>query len=321
MTKVQNPIVGRSRGSAGGMTFTKNFGKNVMRTKPFEVSNPKTTAQTTQRDFFKQVQSVTASVTDEQLRSLFGDMPKGMSRRNALSKQIAAAYSIDGTTKSVDFSKLESIGYGEKVTTPFVKFENGVSDDAIILTPAMFNIPDGSQPNLILIVFDSVNNNIIIVNTIIDDYEQTTTADVVLTYFTNLTGFAYVTCARDGSNVSQRDFGSFIIKCRKTKTGQNTKGDTPRAGDVVNLSATIDGSDATLDFGNYNFNNLVPGELYQISNDVKVVLVGKAIWQEGTGNTYTALTAEMYDSNEPTFLEIMQNNNVVDTVPFTVIVE
>ena len=38
--KVQNPIIGRARGSAGGMTFCKNYDKNVARAKAFEVSNP-----------------------------------------------------------------------------------------------------------------------------------------------------------------------------------------------------------------------------------------------------------------------------------------
>ena len=49
MTKVQNPIIGRAKGSAGGMTFSKNYDKNVMRAKAFEVNNPNTQAQQTQR--------------------------------------------------------------------------------------------------------------------------------------------------------------------------------------------------------------------------------------------------------------------------------
>ena len=112
--KGQFPWIGRSRGSAGGMTTSKINDKNVMRAKAFEVTNPKTAAQVMQRDFFKQVQEVCASVTEDQLRSLFGVKPKTMTRRNALSKQIAAAYTITDGVKAVDFSKLLAIGNGEK---------------------------------------------------------------------------------------------------------------------------------------------------------------------------------------------------------------
>ena len=116
MAKVQNPVIGRAKASAGGMTFAKNYDKNVMRAKAFEVSNPKTAAQTNQRTFFAQVAAITQSVSDAELRSLFGQKPKGMSRRNALSKQIASANSVVDGQKIVDFSLLQAIGNGEKVT-------------------------------------------------------------------------------------------------------------------------------------------------------------------------------------------------------------
>ena len=129
--KVQNPIIGRSRGSAGGMTFCKNFDKNVARAKAFEVSNPKTAAQQNQRGFFKQVSGIVATVSEAELRSLFGIKPKAMSRRNALSKQIAAANSTVEGVKSVDFSKLNAIGSGMKVNCP-------------ILVCQMLSLPVGS---------------------------------------------------------------------------------------------------------------------------------------------------------------------------------
>lgn len=110
MTKVQNPIIGRAKGSAGGMTFSKNYDKNVMRAKAFEVNNPNTQAQQTQRGFFAELQGVVSGFTPDQLRFLFPNKPKAMSRRNALSKQIAASYAIDGNTKSIDFADITTIG-------------------------------------------------------------------------------------------------------------------------------------------------------------------------------------------------------------------
>ena len=108
--KVQNPIIGRARGSAGGMTFCKNYDKNVARAKAFEVSNPKTTAQQTQRAFFAQLTALCSDFSEDQLRFLFPSKPKTMSRRNALGKQIAQSYAIDGTEKTIDYSDIDTLG-------------------------------------------------------------------------------------------------------------------------------------------------------------------------------------------------------------------
>ena len=108
--KVQNPIIGRARGSAGGMTFCKNYDKNVARAKAFEVSNPNTQAQQTQRAFFAQLTALCSDFSDDQLRTLFPSKPKTMSRRNALSKQIAQSYAIDGTEKTIDYADIDTLG-------------------------------------------------------------------------------------------------------------------------------------------------------------------------------------------------------------------
>ncbi len=52
MAIVQNPITGRSKKKFGTAVFSRQFGKNTMRTKPVEVSNPKTLAQRQQRSKF-----------------------------------------------------------------------------------------------------------------------------------------------------------------------------------------------------------------------------------------------------------------------------
>lgn len=46
---VQNPLIGRARKSAGGMTATTILGKNVLKATPISVANPKTDAQLAQR--------------------------------------------------------------------------------------------------------------------------------------------------------------------------------------------------------------------------------------------------------------------------------
>lgn len=108
--KVQNPIIGRARGSAGGMTFCKNYDKNVARAKAFEVSNPNTPAQQNQRTFFKEVSKFTAMFSEEVMRALFPSKPKSMSRRNALSKQIAEDNKTVEGQKVVDYKNIDTLG-------------------------------------------------------------------------------------------------------------------------------------------------------------------------------------------------------------------
>ena len=108
--KTQNPIIGRAKGSAGGMTFCKVYDKNVARAKAFEVSNPKTPAQQTQRAFFASLTDLCSDFSEAQLRSLFPSKPKTMSRRNAISKQIAESYAVDGSSKVIDFADIDTLG-------------------------------------------------------------------------------------------------------------------------------------------------------------------------------------------------------------------
>jgi hypothetical protein len=54
MAITQNPLIGRASGKFGGAVFATLFGQNILRTLPVEVRNPRTPAQTAQRNLFKQ---------------------------------------------------------------------------------------------------------------------------------------------------------------------------------------------------------------------------------------------------------------------------
>lgn len=219
--KTQNPIIGRAKGSAGGMTFSKNYDKNVARAKAFEVSNPKTTAQTTERSFFAEVMKLVSSVSEDQLRSIFSVKPKTKSRRNALTSQITAAYSVDGTTKSVDLSKLQAIGNGEKVFTIF--FDGFFSNDGINFTPTeeMFGNVKLDEANAIVVLM-SKEYGIQIINSELLLEELTETTE--LSNFgakEDVEYFGYVTCSEVGENVYGKPFGTFKIKTRATDSTNN----------------------------------------------------------------------------------------------------
>lgn len=108
--KIQSPWMGRIKGSAGQMTGCKVYDKNVLRAKAFEVSNPNTPAQHTQRAFFASLTALCADFSDELLRTLFPQKPKTMSRRNAITKQIAASNTMDGSNKVIDFASIDTLG-------------------------------------------------------------------------------------------------------------------------------------------------------------------------------------------------------------------
>lgn len=108
--KTQNPWIGRFKGSAGNMTGCKVYDKNVLRAKAFEVSNPNTSAQQNQRNFFKEVSVFTAMFSTEVMRALYPNKPKAMSRRNALSKQIAEDNTTDQGQKVVDYVHIDTLG-------------------------------------------------------------------------------------------------------------------------------------------------------------------------------------------------------------------
>ena len=108
--KIQSPWMGRIKGSAGQMTGCKVYDKNVLRAKAFEVSNPNTPAQQTQRAFFASLTALCADFSDELLRTLFPQKPKTMSRRNAITKQIAVNWDMSGTAKVIDFPSIDTLG-------------------------------------------------------------------------------------------------------------------------------------------------------------------------------------------------------------------
>lgn len=113
--KSQNPWMGRAKGSAGGMTSSKVYDKNVLKAKAFEVNNPKTAAQQNQRTFFKEVSDLVNQLTEEQCRFLCPKAPKGMSRRNLLSKQLASYVTTSSGQKVVDIANVKTLGNAKEV--------------------------------------------------------------------------------------------------------------------------------------------------------------------------------------------------------------
>lgn len=126
--KIQSPWMGRVKGSAGNMTGSKVYDKNVLRAKAFEVSNPNTTAQQKVRNFFTELSQFVQNFSPEILRNLFPSKPKAKSRRNELTQQLSSAYDDDGNEKYLDYGAIVTFGNAQQkeLFVPEVTF-NGSS--------------------------------------------------------------------------------------------------------------------------------------------------------------------------------------------------
>lgn len=313
--KTQNPWMGRVRGSAGNMTGCKVYDKNVLRAKAFEVSNPDTAAQQTQRDFFKEVAAIVATVSEEEIRSLFGIKPKAMSRRNALSKQVAAAFSVDATGKHVDFSKLQAIGNGKKVSTSFFEVVNGVASDETEQQFSMFGLNENNDANIIIVAFDIDAKSIKIYNTIYKVNDQYPPSDFNFETLGILNAWAYLTCSSNGDDVSLRSFGSFSIKTRSI--GKQVE-PTPPALEVTIYSGGIESGN----FFHFDGNIVDPnrGDTPRTLYNGDTEICDNIRWDE-VNNWWFGTTVENIDTSLPITLQAVIDGEIIPSIPIEWVVQ
>ena len=120
MGKIKQGILGGFKGKVGTVIGSSWNGIAYMRGLAQSVKNPKTAGQQTQRGFFREVMDLAGQFSNEQLAFLFPTAPSGMTRRNALVKQLAAVFAVDGDTKSVDLGNINSLGNAATADMPEV---------------------------------------------------------------------------------------------------------------------------------------------------------------------------------------------------------
>ena len=215
--KVQNPIIGRAKGSAGGMTFSKVYDKNVARAKAFEVNNPKTTAQQTQRAFFAELTALCSDFSDAQLRTLFPQKPKTMSRRNAISKQIAEYWAVEGTTKYIDFADIDTLGNAPVSNLSNADLSISGNDIIIDLSGISATYPDLGDYYVVAVVIDATQKKLIFTL----DTAKLSSGEITIPMPDGWTDEDEINCipliTNSKEDVSTKGFGSFIIKVRPEK--------------------------------------------------------------------------------------------------------
>ena len=223
MGKIKQGILGGFRGTVGTVVGSSWNGIAYMKGKPQSVKNPKTDAQLQQRGFFKDLQQLVSQLSDEQLASLFPTVTRGMTRRNMLTRQLAAAAVVTDDVKTVDLSLLEGIGNGECIDSPMLESLVSEIDGSLAIyaeAAAAESIGKPAEANFIVVAYNITQRKIGIFNT--EETDPSLGVSVPVGNWAEVGDSVrfYLTYATKGENVYLRGFGSFIIKTRPEKVGR-----------------------------------------------------------------------------------------------------
>ena len=223
MGKIKQGILGGFKGKVGTVIGASWNGIAYMRGLAQSVKNPKTAAQLQQRAFFKDLQGLVGQLTDEQLQSLFPTVMRGMTRRNMLTRQLAAAAAVTDDVKAVDLAQLEGIGNGERIDSPMLESMVSVTDDVLDIyaeAAAAESIGKPAEANFIAVAYNVTKRKIGVFNTDVTDPGLGVSVPVGNWAEEGDSVRYYLTYATKGENVYLRGFGSFIIKTRPEKVGR-----------------------------------------------------------------------------------------------------
>ena len=223
MGKIKQGILGGFKGKVGTVIGSSWNGIAYMRGLAQSVKNPKTAAQLQQRAYFKDLQGLVGQLTDEQLQSLFPTVMRGMTRRNMLTRQLAAAAAVEDDVKSVDLSMMEGIGNGERIDSPMLECLVSEIDGSLAINAeaaAAEAIGKPAEANFIAVAYNVTKRKIGVFNTDVTDPSLGVSVPVGNWAEEGDSVRFYLTYAASGENVYLRGFGSFIIKTRAEKVGR-----------------------------------------------------------------------------------------------------
>lgn len=216
MAIVNKGILDGFSGAVGTVVGSKWNGRYVMRSRAIEVKNANTEEQVKQRNFFKELGKATRGISKEMLRALYPTEVTGLSRRNLLSRQIAACATDEGDAKTLDFSRITSLGNGP-VGAGSLQSATITDATAVTLPWDVSEIEyDAGNSNAIIVLFNQTHKAVTLVNTNV--LAEAGTATLNLKDFAQAGDqlYYYATVATKGK-VSARGFGSFVIKTRAEK--------------------------------------------------------------------------------------------------------
>ena len=224
MGKIKQGIIGGFKGKVGTVIGSSWNGISYMRGQAQSVRNANTPAQQMQRGFFKDLQALVSQLSDEQLQSLFPTVNRGMTRRNMLTRQLAAAAAVTDDVKVVDLSLMEGIGNGERIDSPMLETVITELYDQLTIGAEVSSaeaIGKPAEANFIAVAYNVTKHKIGIFNSNVTDPSMGVDIPVGNWGERGDSVRFYLTYATNGENVYLRGFGSFIIKTRPEKKGRN----------------------------------------------------------------------------------------------------
>jgi hypothetical protein len=105
MAIVQNPITGRTRKKFGTAVFSKHYENNTMRSRPIQVSNPRTEGQVMQRSKFAQTVDLIRQVLPV-VNDAYSNTLKNMSPFNKIVSLNVKSIFAEGTNE-IDYTKVQ----------------------------------------------------------------------------------------------------------------------------------------------------------------------------------------------------------------------
>lgn len=175
MAIVQNPVTGRSKNAFANAIFTTILGKNVMRSRPLSVANPRTQAQQNAR-LLLALLSKTGKRFAKYIERGLSESAVGMYPRNLFTKLNGDLFGFDASNQLIINPENLIISKGSLYPTPTIISATTTPGTGTVLT---FN-PQTTEvnPSVVYdaIVYDATTLEIVVVKEMIPSYQSGTVA-------------------------------------------------------------------------------------------------------------------------------------------------
>ena len=112
MAIVQNPIIGASRKSAGGMVFSRSLDQNIIRAKPITYNDKNSIAQQSVRSRMRNVTGLAKADSKKALDALYPTRPYKQTKFSRLIQQLMVAVKVVDGAVVTNFTPLLTLGNG-----------------------------------------------------------------------------------------------------------------------------------------------------------------------------------------------------------------
>ena len=128
MGKIKQGILGGFSGKVGTVVGSYWNGIFYMKGLPQSYKKSRSGNQKMQQGYFKELVTLSMSLSNEDLEFIYPKKPKGMSRRNLLVQQLASYAAIIDKTRTVDLDSLTTLGNSPTTNLPAVSVNANRSD-------------------------------------------------------------------------------------------------------------------------------------------------------------------------------------------------